>query len=229
METVQLKADGSVLFKCPLCGIGEITKNKRASLFSPRSRINPCPNCSAEFTADYKGNYRLSFCEPHRLLNNHRCDERIFRGCYLDLTLSASEWQTIAEGGESSSVADFLSLSTEYRKGKLPSYPQGQAPFTLQDREIIHHISSPVYMYEKTSATAQTGDKGELFVTNKRIVYVHPQEGLAIPLREVEQSKECFPGIIIKGKASVTPYIFFLPRNDPVFATICGAINNVKG
>lgn len=224
-----MKVDKTVLFKCPLCGQGEITKTKRVGLFFPRPRVNPCPICSAEFTADYKGNYRLSFCEPRRLLNNHRCNERIFQGCYLDLALSASEWQTIAEGGESSSLANFLCLSAKYYRGKLPSYPQRQVPFSLHDREIIHHISSPVYTVEKTSSKAETADKGDFFLTNKRIVYVHPQKGGVISLRDIERFEECFPGFVIKHKASVTPYIFFPPKDDPVFAAVCGAINNVKG
>lgn len=224
-----MKAARTVLFKCPLCGQGEIKKTERVSFFFSRPKIDPCPNCSAEFTADYRGNYRLSFCEPHRLLNNHRCNERIFRRCYLDMTLPASEWQTIAEGNESSSFANFLSLSTEYHKGKLPSYPQSQAPFTLQDREIIHHISSPVYVDEKTSSKAETTLKGDFFLTNKRIVYVHPQKGFSISLGEIERFEECSPGFIIKDKGSVLPYIFFPPKHDPVFAAVCGAINNVKG
>lgn len=220
----------TVLFtKCPLCAQAEIRMSKSHRLSSVSFRIDPCPHCSAKFTAAGEDNYTLVSCEPRKLAGNHHCDERIINGCYLDVTLSKGEWQRIAEGGESDAITEFATLSAAYRQGKLPRYPSAHVPFALEPREIVHYISSDVCLGEQQPSRRVTSDQGDLFLTNKRVVFVHRLGKLAIRLGSVERVEERQPGFAVIEKGVFMPHVFFPTRFDPIFAAVCGAIHNLKG
>jgi len=224
-----MKAQKEILFeKCPLCCQAEISKGRRPGFFFSKSKSDPCPKCSAEFVEERDDRYKLIFCEPHKILGSHSCSQRIFRGCYLDLILSRSEWQRIAEGKEPNDLDQFLGRGAEYSKGRLPSLPPHQAPFILENDEVIHYISSPVYLCEKKSSKADTSDKGDFFLTNKRIVFVRPSGRLVISLNNIEEVGDHPPGFLVKEKGSFIPHVFFPPKFDPAFAAVCGAIHNFK-
>jgi len=219
----------TVLFKkCPLCGQAEITVEKTRQFPFSKSKINPCPVCSAEFIAEAGDNYQLVFCEPHRLVGRHNCGDRVYRGCYLDATLSKSEWEKIAQGSELDAFTKFSEMSVKLCSGLLPTYPSENLPFTLEEGEIVHYISSPVYVDEQRSSAGETIDKGAFYLTNRRIIFAHHLGAFAILLDNVEQVEDSPPGFLVKEKGSFEPHYFFPPPYDPVLAAVCGAIHNLK-
>jgi len=219
----------TVLFeKCPLCRQAKITMTKPRRFPFSKPRINPCPKCSAEFAARGRDSYQLVFCEPHKLIPAHNCKDRIFRGCYLDAALSMLEWQQIAEGGESHALSKFMEMSAKFCRGLLPTYPSEKLPFSLKPSEVVHYISSPVSLDEQKSRMEKTSDKGDFFLTNKRMIYVHPLGTFTIPLGNVERVEDSPPGFLVKDKDSFELRYFFPPPYDPLFAAVCGAIHNFK-
>lgn len=223
-------AHKTVLFdKCPLCGQAKITMEKPRWFHFFKLKIDPCYKCSAEFVAKDADNYQLVFCEPQKLVGKHSCRDRIFRGCYLDATLSKYEWQKVAQGSESYAFSDFFEMSEKFRRGLLPNYIPEQLPFSLERNEIFHLISSPVYLDDKRSTKGTPSDKGDFFLTNKRIVFVYPLGTLTIPLDNVELVEDSPPGFFVKEKGSFEFNYFFPPSCDPVFAAVYGALRNFKG
>jgi len=219
----------TVLFeKCPLCGKAKITIETRKHLPFSKPKINPCPTCTAEFAARDADQFQLLFCEPRNVVSRHDCRERVFRGCYLGATLSKTEWQKIAEGGESAAFSKFLEMSTKLRQGFLPTYPSKGLPFTLDKDEVVHYISSPVYLNEKQPTRGISPDKGDLILTNKRMVFVRKKGIFSIPLERVASVEESPPGFLIKERESFEPHVFFPPAYDPVLAALEGAIHNFK-
>jgi len=219
----------NVLFeKCPLCNQAKITVEKRSRLPFSRPKINPCPTCSAEFAAKGADNYQLLYCDPPKIVGRHDCGSRVFRGCYLNATLSKSEWQRIAEGGESDAFSKFLEMSEKLRRGTLPIYSAERLPFTLDAGEVIHYVSSPVYLNEQQTLQGSALDKGDFFLTNRRIVFVRQTRALSVPLEKVERVEELQPGFLVKEKESFEPMLFFPPPHDPLFAALLGAIHNFK-
>jgi len=219
----------TVLFeKCPLCGEAKIIMEKPKPFSFSKPKISPCPKCSAEFATRDADNYQLVFCEPHKLVGKHDCGNRVFRGCYLDASLSKQEWQKIAQGGESSVFSKFLEMSAKFRHGLLPTYPSEELPFTLERGEIVHYVSSPVYLGEQKPSKGKNSDKGDFFLTIKRIVFVCPLGIFIIPLENVERVEDSPPGFLIKEKDTFEPRYFFPPPYDPVFAAVLGTIHNLK-
>jgi len=221
----------TVLFeKCPLCGQAKITIRTRSRLhLSKPPKIHSCPACSAEFAARGADNYQLLFCDPPKIVGRHDCGVRIFRGCYLNTTLSKSEWQRIAEGGESDAFSKFLEMSEKLRLGSLPTYPTEGLPFALDEGEVLHHVSSPVYLNEQQPLPESASDKGDFFLTNKRMVFVRQNRPLSIRFEKVERVEELQLGFLVKEKESFEPLFFFPPRYDPVFVVLLYAIHNFKG
>jgi len=228
-EGNQMSTSGTVLFeKCPLCGQAKISMEKPSRLPFSKPKINPCPYCSAEFASRGADNFQLMSCEPHKLAGRHNCRDRVFRGCYLDATLSKLEWEKIALGGESSDFVKFMEMSARFSRGSLPTYPSEELPFTLQRGEFVHYISFPVYLDEQKPSKEKTSDKGNFFLTNKRIVFEYPSATFIIPLENVERVEDSPPGFLVKEKDSFEPHYFFPPPYDPVFAAVLGAIHNIK-
>jgi len=228
-EGNKMRAHETVLFeKCPLCGQAEISIEKPSRLPFSKPKINPCPKCSAEFAARDADNYQLVFCEPHKLVGMHCCRDRVFRGCYLDATFSKLEWQKIALGGESSGLTKFLEMSEKFRRGMLPTYPSEELPFALELGEIVQYVSFPVYLDEQKPSKGKDSDKGNFFLTNRRIVFVYPSGTFIIPLENVERVEDSPPGFLVKEKDVFEPRYFFPPLYDPVFAAVIGAIHNFK-
>jgi len=228
-EGNQMSASGTVLFeKCPLCGQAKILMEKPGRLGFSKPRINPCPNCSAEFAARGADSFQLVLCEPHKLAGRHSCRDRVFRGCYLDATFSKLEWEKIALDGESSDFVKFIEMSAKFSRGSLPTYPSDTLPFTLERGEIIHYITFPVYLDEQQTCGKEASDKGNFFLTNRRIVFMYPSGTFTIPLENVERVEDCPPGFLVKEKDSFEPNYFFPPLYDPVFAAVLGAIYNIK-
>jgi len=224
-----MRTHETVLFeKCPLCSQAKITMEKPRSIPFFKPKINPCPKCSAEFAAKGADNYQLVFCEPHKLVGRHSCRNRVFRGCYLDVTLSKLEWEKIALGGESSNFSKFSEMSAKFSRGLLPAYHSEELPFTLEHDEQVHYISSPVHLDEQKPSKGKSSDKGDFFLTNRRIVFAYPLGTFIIPLENVERVEDSPPGFLVKEKASFEPRYFFPPPYDPVFAAVLGAIHNFK-
>jgi len=229
MQGITMTTDETVLFeKCPLCGQAEISMEKPRRFAFSKPKINPCPKCSAEFTAVGADKFQLVFCEPQKLVGKHSCSDRVFRGCYLDASLSKAEWEKITEGSESPDFSKFLEMSERLRHGSLPTYPSEDLPFPLEPGELVHYVSSPVYVNEQQPSKWKTSDKGDIFLTNKKIVYVYPSGTVIIPLENVEQVDEVPPGFFVKEKDSCEPRYFFPPLYDPVLAAVLGAIHNLK-
>lgn len=228
-EGNRMSSHETVLFeKCPLCGQAKITIEKPRRLLFSKPKINACPRCSAEFAAKGSDNYQLVFCEPRSLVGRHNCRDRIFRGCYLDAVFSKAEWQQISEGGESSAFARFLEMSEKFCLGLLPTYPSEGLPFTLESGEVVHYVSSPVYLDEKKPSQGKASDEGTFFLTNKRIGFVYPSGTLTIRLGNIMQVEDTSPGFLVKAKGSHEPWYFFPPANDPALAAVRGAIRNLK-
>jgi len=229
MDGTPMIKDELVLFeKCPLCREAKILIEKPRRLFFSKPRIEPCPRCSAEFAAKGEDKFQLVFCEPHKLVGKHNCKERIFRGCYLDVILSKLEWEKIAQGNDSLGFAKFLETSEKLRQGLLPIYPSNGLPFTLKSGELVHYISSPVYLDEQKPSKGKPQDKGNFFLTNKRIVFAYPSETFFIQLENVERVEDYPPGFLVKEKDSFEPRYFYPPLYDPVFVAVLGAIHNLK-
>jgi len=219
----------TVLFeKCPLCGQAKITIETRSRFPFAKPKINPCPTCSAEFAAKGADNYQLLFCDPPKIVGRHDCGARVFRGCYLNATLSRSEWQRIAEGGESDAFSKFLEISEKLRRGLLPTYPAEGLPFALDEGEMVHYVSSPVYLNEQQPLRGRASDKGDFFLTNRRIVFVRQTLALSVPFENVDRVEESQPGFLVKETESFEPLFFFPPSYDPVFAALLGTIHNFK-
>jgi len=219
-----------VLFeKCPLCGQAKITIETRRRLPFSKPKINSCQTCSAEFAAKGADNYQLLFCDPPKIVGRHDCGVRVFRGCYLNATLSKLEWQRIAEGGESDAFSKFLEMSEKLRRGSLPTYPAEGLPFVLNEGEVVHYVSSPVYLNEQQPLQGSASDKGDFFLTNRRIVFARQTRALSVPFEKIERVEELQPGFLVKEKESFEPLFFFPPTYDPLFAALRGAIHNFKG
>jgi len=219
--------------KCPLCGEGTIKIVKRKTLVFSKQEIQACPVCSAEFATKGKDNYELLYCEPIKVVGRkahgrRSCRERIYRGCYLGVTLHKSEWEKIAEGGEAEFFEKFLEMSQRFLKGLLPTYPRSAVSFPLEQGEIVHYVSSPVYLGEKQPSHGKPVDKGDFILTNKRIVYLRKPEAIVIPIEKVERVEEAPPGFLVKKKDSFEPLYFFPPLYDPLFAAVRGVIRKTK-
>jgi len=219
----------NVLFeKCPLCGQAKIIMKACKRFHFSKPEINPCPTCSAEFAPRGLDLFQLLFCDPHKVVGRHDCRERVFRGCYLGATFSRVEWQKIAEGGESAAFSKFLALSSTFRRGLLPVYPSKGLPFVLNKDEVVHFISSPVFLNEKQHSHGRASDKGDFILTNKRIVFVCQTGTFNIPFERVDLVEEYPPGFLIKEKEMLQPRFFFPSTYDPVLAAVEGAIHNFK-
>jgi len=228
-EGNRMRTHETVLFEeCPLCGQAKITLKKPRILSFSKPKINSCPKCSAEFVARGEDRFKLVFCEPHKLVGKHNCRDRVFRGCYLDAVLSKSEWEKIAQGGESLAFAKFLEIGEKFRRGLLPACPLGRLPFTLEHGEIVHYLSTPVYLGEQKPSKGKTSDKGAFFLTNNRIIFVYAFGKFVIPLEIVERVEDSPPGFLVKEKVSFEPHYFFPPPYDLLFDAVLGAIHNFK-
>lgn len=216
--------------KCPLCGEGTINLVTRKLFVLSKLKIQPCPVCSAVFAAKGKDNYQLLYCEPSKVVGKkghgqHGCRERIYRGCYLGVTLHKSEWEKIAQGGEVSFFEKFLEMNKKFLRGRLPTYPKNAVSFPLRKDEIVHYFSSPVYLGEEQPSHGERADKGDFILTNKRIIFIYKAETIVIPIKKIERVEEAPPGFMIKQKDSFEPLYFFPPPYDPVFAAVKGVIH----
>jgi hypothetical protein len=224
----QMKVHGTVLFqKCPLCGQAEILVETPTFLRLRGAKIKPCPSCRAEFVAHGSDKFQLVFCEPHKLVVQHNCKDRVFRGCYLGSTLPKSEWERIAKCGESSELTKFSSLSIDLRQGLLPSCLPEELG-CLQPGETLHYISYPVYVDEQRLAQRKNLAMGKFFLTSRRIVYESQSRAHTIQLENIERVEESPPGFLVKEKGFYEPRYFFPPSYDPVYSAVLGAIRNLK-
>lgn len=229
-----LMAKTATLFeKCPLCGEGTINVVTRKTFVFSRLEIQACPVCSAEFAAKGEDNYQLLYCEPRKVVGKKAhgqcgCRERIYRGCYLGVTLHKSEWEKIAEGREAEFFEKFLEMSQKFLQGLLPTYPSDTAPFPLERGEVVHYVSSPVYLDELQPSHGERDDSGNFILTNKRIIYARETETIVITLEKIERVEETPPGFLLKEKDSFEPLYFFPPLYDPVFAAVKGVIRNFR-
>jgi len=221
------KTETLLFEKCPLCGQAKVTMEVRKRFFFTKPKINVCPTCSAEFASRGADRFQLLYCEPNKV-GRYKCRDRVFRGCYLGATLSREEWQRISEGGESNAFSEFLDMSTAFRQGLLPTYPSEGLPFALGRDEVVHYVSSLVYLGEKQPSHGLTSDKGDLILTNKRIAFVRQTGTFHIPFERVELVEEVPPGFLVKEKESFEPHVFFASAYDPVLAAVKGAIHNFK-
>ncbi|MFQ6068489.1 MAG: hypothetical protein ACE5KD_02990 [Candidatus Bathyarchaeia archaeon] len=223
-------ASTATLFKkCPLCGEGTINAVTKKLLVFSKLEIQPCPVCSAKFTTKGEDNYQLLYCEPRKIIGKkahgqHSCRERIYRGCYLGVTLHKSEWEKIAEGGEAEFFEKFLEMNQKFLHGSLPTYSKEAVSFPLEKEEEVHYVSSPVYLDEMQPSHGKRADSGDLILTSKRIIYVREPEAIIIPIEKIEHVEEAPPGFLIKEKDSFEPIYFFPPLYDPVFAAVKGVI-----
>ncbi len=83
-------------------------------------------------------------------------------------------------------------------------------------------------MDEMQPSHGELADRGELILTNKRIIYACELETIVIPIEKIEQVEETPPGFLIKEKDSYEPLYFFPPPYDPVFAAVKGVIRNFR-
>jgi len=225
----QMQTRETVLFqKCPVCGQTKITLEGAGLFWLSKPKINPCPNCLAQFVPKGSDRFQLVYCEPQKLVERHICKDRIFRGCYLDATLSKEDWQKIAEGEELNAFSEFTDMTARFSRGLLPTYPSERLPFALVTGEIVHYVSCPVYVDDQEPSKTKASGGGTLFLTNKRIVLIHPSGTFIIQLEEIEDLEESPPGFFIKERGSFEPRFFFPPLYDPVFAVVKGAIRNLK-
>lgn len=218
--------------RCPLCGEGTISMVKKRLLILSKLEIQPCPVCSAEFAPKGRDSYQLLYCEPSKVVGRkghgqHGCRERVYRGCYLGVTLHKSEWEKIAQGGEAEFFEKFLEMSKKFLEGMLPTYPKSAVPFPLDKEEVVHYVSSPVYLDEEQPSRGERADKGDLILTNKRIIFAHKTETIVIPVEKIERVEEAPPGFLVKKKDSYEPFYFFPPPYDPVFAAVKGVIRRL--
>lgn len=140
----------TVMFeKCPLCGQAKVAMEK-TSVISFKPKVGTCTSCSAEFLDKGESRFQLVHCEPHRLVGRHDCADKVFRGCYLDAILTGQEWEKISEGGELPDFSEFSDLSKKLSRGTLPTYHSKDLPFALEQDEVVHYVSSPVYINEQT-------------------------------------------------------------------------------
>jgi hypothetical protein len=219
----------TVMFeKCPLCGQANVTTERTSVIGFFKPKVGTCTSCSAEFLNKGENRFQLVHCEPHRLIGRHDCADRIFRGCYLDATLTRKEWKEISEGGELADFSKFLDAAKKFNRGTLPTYHSKDVPFTLERDEVVHYVSSPVYINEQKSARRKTSDKGHFYLTNKRIVFIDPSQTLNIPLEELERVDDSPPGFLIREKGSSEPLHFYPTAYDPISAAVRGAIRNLK-
>lgn len=107
-------------------------------------------------------------------------------------------------------------------------YPSERLPFSLERGEIVHYVSSPVYFDDQKTSKEKSSDRGDLFLTSKRIVYRSHSKTFAIALENVERTEESPPGFLVKEKNSFEPRYFFPPLYDPVLDVVLGAIHNSK-
>jgi len=219
--------------KCPLCGEGIINIVIGKMFVFSKMEIQACPVCSAEFVAKGEGNYQLLYCEPRKVVGKKAhgqcgCRERMYRGCYLGVTLHRSEWEKIGEGGEAEFFEKFLEIKQKFLQGLLPTYSSDAVPFPLERREVVHYVSSPVYMDEAQPSHGERADKGDFILTNKRIIYARKPETVIIPIEKIERIEETPPGFLIKEKDSYEFLYFFPPHYDPIFAAVMGAIHNFR-
>lgn len=215
--------------KCPLCGEGTINVITKRLLILSKLEIQPCPVCSAEFAPKGRDSYQLLYCEPSKVVGRkghgrHGCRERIYRGCYLGVTLHKSEWEKIAQGGEAEFFEKFLKMNQKFLKGMLPTYPRSVVSFPLEEKEVVHYVSSPVYLGEEQPSHGEQADKGNFILTNKRIIFAYEAETIEIPIEKIERVEEAPPGFLIKEKDSFEPLYFFPPPYDPLFAAVRGVI-----
>ena len=219
----------TVLFeKCPLCGKAKVTTEKRGVFKLLKPKIGTCTNCSAEFLDKGQDRFQLVYCEPHRLVGKHDCADRVFRGCYLDATLSKQEWEKISEGGEISDFSRFSDISEKFIRGTLPTYHSKELPFALERDEVVHYVSSPVYINEQRASRKKASDNGVFYLTNERIVFIHSSGTLNISLGNVERVEDLPPGFLIQEKDSFEPLHFYPCAYDPISAAVRGAIRNLK-
>lgn len=219
----------TVMFeKCPLCGKGNVTTGKTRALGFLKPKIGTCTSCSAEFLDKGESGFQLVHCEPHRLIGRHDCADRVFRGCYLDATLPKQEWEKISEGGESTDFCKFSEISKKFSRGTLPTYPSKDLPFTLEQDEVVHYISSPVFMNDQATVRRRASDRGDFYLTNKRVVFVRSTGALNISLGDVERVEDSPPGFLVQEKGSYEPLHFYPCTYDPVSAAMRGAIRNLK-
>lgn len=227
-------AKTETLFKrCPLCGAGRIYILRRKIFLLPRTEIQSCPVCSAKFAARGEERYQLVYCEPFKVVEGasdgrYNCRERVYRGCYLGATFHRSEWEKIADGGEAEVLERFLQMSKKFMQGSLPSYPSNAVPFPLEAGEVVHYISSPVYLGEAQPSCGKSTDRGDLILTNMRIIYARGSKTRSIAIEDVERVEETTPGFFIKEKDSYEPlYLIPLPH-DPVPAAVKGLVNSSR-
>lgn len=226
---VSMSFKESVIFEsCPLCGQAKVTTKKASVISFLKPKVGTCGNCSAEFMDKGENRFQLVHCEPNRLIGKHDCAERIFRGCYMDATLTRQEWKKISEGDELADFSKFSDIAKKFSRGMLPTYGSRDLPFALELDEAVHYVSSPVRINEQTSTKRKTSDGGHFYLTNKRIIFIDSSQTLTIRLEDLERVEDSTPGFLIKERGAFEPIYFYPAAYDPISAAVRGAIRNLK-
>lgn len=217
----------SLLFnRCPICGQGAVTIRVGIT-FSPPFHTYACNSCSATFVAHRGDRYELRNCSPSRAtlgLLACTCYTRAAARCYLGMVLSRSRWEAISQGSDLRHLEEFRRRSESLSSGELPELPRHIVTSGLEDEEIVHYVSTPVYSREEERTGSASADRGTLILTNKRLIYRHPGETLSILLEDIVEINDSFPGFAIEERGCFEPRYFFAPPLDPIAAAIKGAL-----
>ncbi len=234
--------------RCPLChkGVVGISMKMRSEELS--FGVDPCSVCGAIFASDGEGNFRLGFCDPHKLAvaqglkrSGDACVECTpFAGCLVDRTLSKAEWDVLGQGKAMEPWVTFVDAFSE-KSGKsfgerlfartgteeetsADGSPESDLMHLLED-EVVHHEST-VHLGEAKFADLGP-DEAQLLLTSRRILIVHQAVMFDIRLADIEKVEESFPGFVITARKM--PYLLYcLPEpGDPIYQAINGALKKI--
>lgn len=217
---------GLLFNRCPICGQGAVTLRVGLTM-APPFQTYTCNSCSAAFLARRGNRYELRNCSPNRAnsgLLACTCYTRSAARCYLGMVLSRSRWEAISQGSDLRRLEEFRRRSESLSAGELPELPRHIVTSGLEDEEVVHYVSTPVYSSEEERTGSANAGRGTLILTNKRLIYRRPGETVNIPLENVVEISESFPGFAIEERGCFEPRYFFAPPLDPIAAAIKGAL-----
>ncbi|MCL5962201.1 MAG: hypothetical protein M1358_23300 [Chloroflexi bacterium] len=224
-----------VFEKCPLCHSAAMGGGSTKLDFWRSVKASTCSVCGALFVSSGHGRLRLQRCDPARL-GAARGKKRPQSGCggclplsecYLDRSLTLSDWEHISKGEPTESQRAFIERRAKMEAGDLPVLPTEQSPVPIEAGEQLHHVST-VYTCEQP-LPGESRDEGKLVVTSQRIVLVHEGASLDVGLDEIDRLEKAFPGFLVYVKGSPQPFCFFPRRDDPVFYAIETALLRTRG
>lgn len=217
---------GILFNRCPICGQG-VVRLRTGRSFAPPLQTYACDSCSATYVAHRGDRYELRNCQPNRAslgLLACSCYTRATARCYLGMVLSRPRWEAISQGSDLRHLEEFRRRSESLSSGELPELPRHIVTSGLEEEEVVHYVSTPVYSREEERTGSASADRGTLILTNKRLIYRRPGETVNIPLEDIVEIRESFPGFTIEERRSYEPLYFFTPPLDPILSAIKGAL-----